>query len=90
MPINIDNLDYNPNFEQKSATVFEKSKVTSAAAFGTWNFFKPMRMVHRRAAASGKMHETDLVHGLSWEEQAISRWTRKPVAADAIPHSTFK
>src|SRR6185436_4688117 len=97
VPINIDNLDYNPNFEQKSATVFEKSKGVTLRR-GIWNLefaFKPMRMVHVDVPqASGKMQRKliwYMVYRVKNKGGHFQVTEEKPVAAaDAIPHSTFK
>jgi hypothetical protein len=100
VPINIENLDYQPNFAAKSATVFERSKGVTLRR-GIWNLefaFKPMRMIYVDVPqATGKMQRKLIwymvyrVKNKGGHFQVEEVPDEKPPTADgSISHSTFK
>ncbi len=94
VPINIDNLDYEPNFEQKTATVFERAKGVTLRR-GIWNLefaFKPMRMIHVDVPqASGKMQRKLIWYMVYRVKNKGGHFqVEKTLTAEPIPHPTYK
>jgi hypothetical protein len=96
VPINIDNLDYAPNFEPKSTTVFEKAKGVTLR-HGIWNLefaFKPMRMLHVDVPqASGKMQRKliwYMVYRVKNKGGHYQVTEEKTLVGESIPHTTYK
>lgn len=96
VPINIENLEYNPNFEQKTATVFERSKGVTLRR-GIWNLefaFKPMRMIYVDVPQVGGKMQRKLIWYMVYRVKNkgghFQVTEEKTLVADAIPHSTFK
>jgi len=96
VPVNIADLDYQPNIEAKSATVFERAKGVTLRR-GIWNLefaFKPMRMIHVDVPqANGKMQRKliwYMVYRVKNKGGHFQVTEEKTLVADAIPHSTFK
>ncbi len=96
VPINIDNLDYEPKFEAKTATVFEKAKGVTLR-HGIWNLefaFKPMRMILVDVPQpTGKMERKliwYMVYRVKNNGGHFQVTEEKTLVADAIPHTTYK
>jgi len=96
VPVNIADLDYQPNIEAKSATVFERAKGVTLRR-GIWNLefaFKPMRMIYVDVPQpSGKMQRKliwYMVYRVKNKGGHFQVTEEKTLVADAIPHSTFK
>lgn len=96
VPINIPNLEYDPNFEQKTSTVFEKAKGVTLRR-GIWNLefaFKPMRMIYVDVPqASGRMERKliwYMVYRVKNKGNHFQVTEEKTLVADAIPHTTYK
>ena len=96
VPANIADLEYTPNFEAKSATVFERAKGVTLRR-GIWNLefaFKPMRMIHVDVPqASGKMQRKliwYMVYRVKNKGGHFQVTEEKTLVADTIPHTTYK
>lgn len=96
IPASIDSLDYTPNYEPKSTTLFERAKVGTLRRT-IWNLefgFKPLRMIDVDVPqANGKMQRKRIWYMVYRVKNNGDHWKPKPVTeavVEGIEHTVYQ